>query len=682
VSIVESELAQEIVKLRPGDHLCLFYEKDPREQMPALVPFIQDGLSRDEQFVYIADDQTVGDLEVQLQQNGINVGQECERGALKLWTRREWRQPGELSSERKSQQVLQYIHEASQAGFKGCRFAVEMTWALGPDIGADELEHWEAMINTIFVPGFSGRIACQYNRSRLSPETILAALHTHPLAILGDHVYPNWFYEAPLILDGNAKSSTARVEWMFSVLQRARSAQKERDELIEKRADLAEAERTKDALAKSNEELEQRVKERTLELELANRALRNEMEEQKKLEKQLWQSQKMESIGTLAGGIAHEFNNILNIIKGYTLLIRQSPSVNENVTEKVNVIEETVERGAHGVRQLLTLARRTESCLVLSNPNDLVSELSKLLKQTFPKTIDVTLELDAKLPSLWVDPNQINQALLNLSVNARDAMAGGGKLTLKTLLAEGSKVQDPAATAGPYECIEVKDTGSGMDEAVRNRIFEPFFTTKRVGKGSGLGLAIVYGIVKNHNGFIDVDSEVGRGTSFRLYFPMARSEEEPAVDETPKKEESPPRRANSSATVLVVEDEEKLVYLLRKALLRNQYHVLVASDGAQAIDLYHRRKQDIGVVLLDIGLPKIAGLDVILRMKEENPNVKVIVASGYIDPGFKSKMQRAGVQGFIEKPYNPDDVVRVLCASLESPPRQLDASASDETPRL
>jgi signal transduction histidine kinase/ActR/RegA family two-component response regulator len=682
VSIVESELAQEIVKLRPGDHLCLFYEKDPREQMPALVPFIQDGLSRDEQFVYIADDQTVGDLEVQLQQNGINVGQECERGALKLWTRREWRQPGELSSERKSRQVLQYIHEASQAGFKGCRFAVEMTWALGPDIGADELEHWEAMINTIFVPGFSGRIACQYNRSRLSPETILAALHTHPLAILGDHVYPNWFYEAPLILDGNAKSSTARVEWMFSVLQRARSAQKERDELIEKRADLAEAERTKDALAKSNEELEQRVKERTLELELANRALRNEMEEQKKLEKQLWQSQKMESIGTLAGGIAHEFNNILNIIKGYTLLIRQSPSVNENVTEKVNVIEETVERGAHGVRQLLTLARRTESCLVLSNPNDLVSELSKLLKQTFPKTIDVTLELDAKLPSLWVDPNQINQALLNLSVNARDAMAGGGKLTLKTLLAEGSKVQDPAATAGPYACIEVKDTGSGMDEAVRNRIFEPFFTTKRVGKGSGLGLAIVYGIVKNHNGFVDVDSEVGRGTSFRLYFPMARSEEKPAVDETPKKEESPPRRANSSATVLVVEDEEKLVYLLRKALLRNQYHVLVASDGAQAIDLYHRRKQDIGVVLLDIGLPKIAGLDVILRMKEENPNVKVIVASGYIDPGFKSKMQRAGVQGFIEKPYNPDDVVRVLCASLESLPRQLDASASDETPRL
>ena len=680
--MAESELTQEILNLRPGDHLCLFYDKDPREQMPALVPFIQDGLSRDEQFVYIADDQTVEDLEGQLQQSGINVGQECDRGALKLWTRREWRQPGELSSERKSRQVLQYIHEASQSGFKGCRFAVEMTWALGPDISADELEHWEAMINTIFVPGVSGRIACQYNRSRLSPETILAALHTHPLAILGDHVYPNWFYEAPLILDGNAKSSTARVEWMFSVLQRARTAQKERDELIEKRAALAAAERSKEALAKSNEELEQRVKERTAELELASRALRHEMEEQKKLETQLRQSQKMESVGTLAGGIAHEFNNILNIIKGYTLLIRQSPSVNENVTENMNVIEETVERGAYGVRQLLTLARKTESCLALSNPNDLVSELSKLLKQTFPKTIDITLELDAKLPSIWVDPNQISQALLNLSVNARDAMPGGGRLTLKTLLVEAGKVQDPAATAGPYACIEVKDTGSGMDAALRNRIFEPFFTTKGVGKGTGLGLAIVYGIVRNHNGFIDVDSEVGRGTSFRLYFPMARAEENPAVDEAPKREVSPPRRANGGATVLVVEDEEKMVYLLRKALLRNEYNVLVASDGEQAIDLYHRRKQDIAVVLLDIGLPKIAGLDVILRMKEENPNVKVIVASGYIDPDFKSRMQRAGVQGFIEKPYNPDAVVRMLCASLESSPRQLNASASDETPRL
>ena len=269
--MAESELTEEILNLRSGDHLCLFYEKDPAEQMPALVPFIQDGLSRDEQFVYIADDQTVGELEDRLRQSGINVGKECDRGALKLWTRREWRQPGDLSSEKKSLQVLDLINEASRSGFKGTRFAIEMTWAMGPDISADELEHWEATINTIFVPGFSGRMACQYNCSRLGAEVLLAALHTHPLAILGDHVYPNLFYQAPLILGGNAKSSAAQVDWLVSQLKSARATE----------------------------------------------------DRQRKLEERLLQAQKMESIGTLAGGIAHDFNNILNIIKGYAAVLNE-----------------------------------------------------------------------------------------------------------------------------------------------------------------------------------------------------------------------------------------------------------------------------------------------------------------------------------------------------------------------
>jgi PAS domain S-box-containing protein len=420
----------------------------------------------------------------------------------------------------------------------------------------------------------------------------------------------------------------------------------------------------KETLAKSHEELEKRVKERTVELELANMALRQETEEHKKLEKQLWQAQKMESVGTLAGGVAHDFNNILNIIKGYAGFIRQNPSVDEKVAESLNIIEETVERGAYGVRQLLTLARKTEAHLVTTNPNVLLLELSKLLKQTFPKTIDIALELEANLPSLSLDPNQINQVLLNLCVNARDAMPGGGKLTLKSLLVEGTKIQDLAATAEPYVCIEVKDTGSGMDTAVRNRIFEPFFTTKSVGEGTGLGLAMVYGIVKSHNGFIDVESELGRGTTFRLYFPIAPFQDEPAVDEMSRETLEAPKSARGGGTVLVVEDEEKMVYLLRKALLRNEYDVLVAPDGEQAMDLYHRHKQKIRVVLLDMGLPKIAGWEVILRMKKENPNVKVIVTSGYIEPDLKAKMQHAGVQGFIEKPYNPNDVIRMLCDSF------------------
>jgi CheY-like chemotaxis protein len=204
-----------------------------------------------------------------------------------------------------------------------------------------------------------------------------------------------------------------------------------------------------------------------------------------------------------------------------------------------------------------------------------------------------------------------------------------------------------------------------MGPAIRNRIFEPFFTTKSMGEGTGLGLAIVYGIVKNHNGFIEVDSEVGQGTTFKLYFPITSSEEKPPVNELPKKD-LPAVKASTKRkrTVLVAEDEERMVYLLRKALLRNGYDVLVALDGEQAIDLYHRRNQDIDAVLLDIGLPKIAGWDVILRMKENNQNVKVIVASGYIEPDLKSKMHQAGVHGFIEKPYNPNDVIQMLCGSF------------------
>jgi PAS domain-containing protein len=250
---MQSDLTAQILSLKDGDHLCLFYDKDPAEQMPALIPFIQDGLAKDEQFTYVADDQTVDELAERLKQSGIDVGKEVNRGALKLWTRREWRQPGRLSSESKSRQVLALISEAANSGFRGSRFAVEMTWPMGQDIDVADLEHWEATLNNIFVPGFRGRITCQYNRSRLSPEALVAGLRTHPLAILADEVFPNWFYEAPLILDdtprgrisGNGRSSAARVEWMISVLRRARAAQREREQLIEKQAALTEAELSK-----------------------------------------------------------------------------------------------------------------------------------------------------------------------------------------------------------------------------------------------------------------------------------------------------------------------------------------------------------------------------------------------------------------------------------------------------
>lgn len=226
------DLTQQILDLRQGDHLCLFYETDPAEQMPALVPFIQEALRQGERFIYIADDQTTDDLATRLDASGINVTREIEQGRLKLWTRNEWRQPGSLNSDQQALHVRELLQDSQAAGFKGTRFAVEMTWTLGPEIDIQALEHWEATINTIFTPETTGRIICQYNRSRIAPEALLAALHTHPLAILGDQVYPNLFYRAPLILseeNHGKKGAAAKVDWIISQLKHAREEEERRE---------------------------------------------------------------------------------------------------------------------------------------------------------------------------------------------------------------------------------------------------------------------------------------------------------------------------------------------------------------------------------------------------------------------------------------------------------------------
>jgi two-component system, cell cycle sensor histidine kinase and response regulator CckA len=419
-------------------------------------------------------------------------------------------------------------------------------------------------------------------------------------------------------------------------------------------------------LAKANEELEKRVRERTADLERANAALLDDIEKQKKLEAQLRQAQKMESIGTLAGGIAHDFNNVLNIVKGYASAIAMHPAVNEEIAEQVGIIDEATDRGISVVRQLLTLARKTDSHLVSIDVNEVISGLGNLLKQTLPKTIDLSFQLRAKLPIVLADRNQITQALLNLCVNARDAMPNGGKLTLRTQIVGGAEIKDDAAQAPEYVCVEVIDTGMGMEDKVRTRIFEPFFTTKEIGEGTGLGLSIVYGIVKNHNGCIDVVSTPERGATFRVYLPVVSPQQRAITDSIDRPQISKKRQHSRQQIVLLVEDEEMMVLLLKKTLEQNGYTVLVALDGEQALNLFDLHKEEIDIVMLDIGLPKKDGGDVVLKMKEEKPDLKVVVSSGYIDPESKAKMYRAGVRDFIEKPYRPAEIVEMLEAVGEN----------------
>jgi CheY-like chemotaxis protein len=368
----------------------------------------------------------------------------------------------------------------------------------------------------------------------------------------------------------------------------------------------------------------------------------------------------MESMGTMAGGIAHDFNNILNIIQGYASLLQGYGARNKEIAESLSVIHKSVQRGSTLVQQLLTLARKTTADFNPVNTNDLIEELIALISQTFPKTIALSTTLEPHLPPITADENQIEQVLLNLCVNARDAMPEGGRLSFKTYSMDGTALPGCDATVdGHYVCIEVSDTGTGMDESIRKRIFEPFFTTKDVDKGTGLGLSVVYGIVQSHGGFINVESKPGAGTCFRLYLPATSSgvsHEQPIVD----LDTETIATSNGAATVLLVEDEQNMLKILERILLQHGYKVLKASDGEKALEIYRCHDQTIDAVLLDMGLPKISGRDVLLEIKNENPNVKIIVASGYLEPELKAEVDRAGVHHFLHKPYMLDEVVKAV----------------------
>jgi PAS domain S-box-containing protein len=423
----------------------------------------------------------------------------------------------------------------------------------------------------------------------------------------------------------------------------------------------------KDELERANVELERRVQERTADLRQANATLISAMEEQKKLEEQLRHAQKMELIGTMAGGIAHDFNNILNIIQGYAGIISFDPSAEQHTSKSLKMIDQQVERGASLVRQLLTVARKTETHLAPIDVNQFVSSISELIKQAFPKTITVALDLDPTLPPLMADSNQLSQALLNISVNARDAMPGGGKLSIKTERIGANQLGDRGheAHSDSYFSIEVGDTGTGMEEEVQARIFEPFFTTKGVGEGTGLGLAIVYGIIREHDGFIDVESKLGQGTTVRLYLPLLGQPERSAIDDGKIREAARRKYSNGRGTVLVVEDEEPMVRLLQEVLSKAGYGVLTAMDGEAAIELYLHHKEEIDIVLLDLGLPKVTGFDVLRKLNEQKPDVSIIITTGYLEPDVKSELFRAGVKDCVHKPYLIHDLLEKVGSIVE-----------------
>ena len=426
--------------------------------------------------------------------------------------------------------------------------------------------------------------------------------------------------------------------------------------------DVTDRKHAEDNLQKLNAEMQKHIAEQTEEL------IRT-IAQRERLHEELLQAQKMESIGTLAGGIAHDFNNLLNVILGYASLLEQSAANPTQVTAGVDVIKETVTRGSSLVRQLLAVARKSETQFERLEINSLLQGLHALLQETFPKTIDVFLRLEPSLPTLMVDPNQIHQAMLNLCLNSRDAMPEGGELLLRTGTLSGMELRKhfQEARQDQYIRISVTDTGHGIDKALKNRVFEPFFTTKSQGQGSGLGLSVVYGIVTNHGGFIDVASEPGRGTTFDIYLPVPSEAEQLITAANGGEEKKPEPSAGNTATILFVEDESHQLNLMQKHLASEGHKVLTAKDGAEAVQTYLRHKQEIDLVVLDLGLPKLNGWEAYKMMKEADPNIKAIFATGFISPEIEAHLQTGELSAVITKPYSPSEMRKKITTVLRKP---------------
>ncbi len=389
-----------------------------------------------------------------------------------------------------------------------------------------------------------------------------------------------------------------------------------------------------------------------------------DMTEQKKLESQFLRAQRQESIGTLASGIAHDLNNILSpILMSVTLLRRNMKSPEEE--RMLNIVENSAERGAGIVKQVLTFARGVEGERVLLQPKHLVSELSKIMAQTFPRNIDIQTNLPTELWTILGDATQLHQVLLNLCVNARDAMPDGGTLNLSAenvTVDEQLARMNPGAQLGPHVLVRAGDTGTGMSPETMDKIFDPFFTTKEVGKGTGLGLATVIGIVKSHGGFLSLQSELGIGTTFLVYLPASL---EATADAAHTPQTAPAK--GKGERILVVDDEPPIREALVGTLESYGYHAYTAEDGSDALALYFQRKDEIDLVITDLAMAQMDGIALVRALRKVNPKVKVIVSSGHLQKDAQTVLTGLGVTTFLDKPYTADKMLRALREVLEAP---------------
>ncbi len=583
-------------KFSHGQHACLIFES-PEEQAAVTVPFLAAGLERGERAVYVGDEASVERMRRGLSEAGVDLHQQVRSGSLVLSSERDYLDRGSFNTD-KMLSFLQQAYDAAMAdGKTALRAAGDVAWEVGPERDFRDIIYYEAMLDIFFL-GKKMVGMCQYPKGFCPPEVLGGILKTHKTAAIGREFCSNFHYNPPELLlekDGRARDEK-RVEWMTSQLLRARAAEAERDAL----------------------------------------------------QAQLIQSQKMEAIGRLAGSVAHDFNNLLSVILGYGEMLMEGARPGDPGSEAIGEICRAGERASVLTRQLLTFSRKQQLHPQVLDLNTVVEGMEKMLRRLIGEDIDLSVKLSPALGSVRADPGHLDQVLMNLVINARDAMPKGGALTVETAnitLDEEYARSHAAAKPGPHVMLAVTDTGEGMDAETLAKIFEPFFTTKQPGKGTGLGLSTVYGIVRQSGGNVWVYSEPGRGSSFKIYLPRVD-----AAPEAAGAGASGARMARPGTTLLLVEDQQALRTMLVKILKAAGYQVLEAADAEQALELCASHTGEIHLMLTDMVLPGIGGRELAGRIIALRPSLKVAYMSGYTDESVSRQGALGPDSTLIEKP--------------------------------
>jgi len=391
--------------------------------------------------------------------------------------------------------------------------------------------------------------------------------------------------------------------------------------------------------------------------------VQGDVTERKKLEDRLRQSQKMDAVGRLAAGVAHDFNNLLTVVSGHSQLLLRLPDLSPSIRRSIMAINEAGDRASALTRQLLAFSRQTVLQPKVMDVNVVISATGKMLKRLIGEDILFTTVLDPTLSRIKVDPGQLDQILMNLAVNARDAMPKGGSLRIETAnvtIGEDHAAPHIDCKPGPQVMLSITDTGSGMTPEVLNCIFEPFFTTKEIGQGTGLGLATVFGIVQQNGGCIHVESEPGQGTTFRIYFPAVVGQE------ADKSDLAASNTLRGTERILIVEDEEAVRELAVISLEMQGYKVMTATDGKDALRIVRTRGGPIDLVLTDVVMPNISGPELVEKLRLQFPRMKVLFMSGYTDDAVLRRGLSEAYVSFIEKPYTPLALARRVRQVLDS----------------